>query len=101
MPQQCGEGGGEELLHALCVAVDAAFALSRDADFDALAQNGLVLGDHAYVCCALAENNGPEFCAALGLGGFFQHFQGYAVPSIGLFQCEFAIELEVERVVLP
>lgn len=101
LPQQCGQDGGEEFVHAFCVAVDAALALARDADFDALAQDGLVLGDHADVCCAFAEDDSPELCAALGLRRLLQHLERHAVPSVGLFDRELAVELEVERVVLP
>ena len=57
-------------------------------------------GDHADVRCAFAEDDGPELGSPLGFGGFFEQFQGDAVPAVGFLEGEFAVEFEVERVVL-
>lgn len=100
LSEKGGEGCGEEFLEGFGVRIYSAFAFSRDGDFDVLAEHGLVFGYHADVCGAFSKNYGPEFGAAVGVAGFFEHFYCDAVPAVCFFEGEFAVQFEVEGVVL-
>jgi hypothetical protein len=100
LAEQRGERRGEEPVHALSMSVGAAFALPRHGHFDMLPQDGLVLRDHADIGRAFAQHNRPQLRPPVRVACLFQHLQRYAVPPVRLLQCEFAVEFEIERVVL-
>lgn len=67
---------------------------------DALAQDGLVLGDQADVGQPLLHDDGPHLGALGRVGGFLEGLERDAVPAVGLLEHELALQLQVQRVAL-